>query len=253
MHLSLRRERRACANSLKTIKSKSGLVARYFQRTASLAVLSIILPVSLSPLSVQGFSNSNDEGSAGFVVLDTNQPQVLVTEQNVPEIKPGKSVVNLEKEAQEKQAREKQEELKRQQEAAAAKARSVVSRERSWTRTTSSFDEIYAKAEAAYGVDARLLRAVHYVETGQSDSTMRRNASGATGPMQFLPSTWRRNGVDGNGDGTADITNVEDAVFSAAYYLKACGYPNVRQALWSYNPSSSYYNRVMDVAHSLGM
>jgi membrane-bound lytic murein transglycosylase B len=71
--------------------------------------------------------------------------------------------------------------------------------------------------------------------------------------MQFLPSTWKHYGVDGNGDGVADITNVNDAIFSAANYLKACGYPNIKSALWGYNPSTRYYTKVMTKAQSFGL
>lgn len=109
----------------------------------------------------------------------------------------------------------------------------------------SDFGVIYSQAGQAYGVDPRLLRAVHLVETGGSGSTNRSSYAGAIGPMQFLPSTFRAYGVDGNGDGKKDITNVVDAIFSAAKYLKACGYPDVKKALWGYNPSKVYYTKVM--------
>ena len=38
----------------------------------------------------------------------------------------------------------------------------------------------------------------------------------AVGPMQFIPSTWQLAGRDGNGDGTADPFNIDDAALSAA-------------------------------------
>ncbi|MFJ1971178.1 lytic transglycosylase domain-containing protein [Streptomyces sp. NPDC087903] len=43
----------------------------------------------------------------------------------------------------------------------------------------------------------------------------------AVGPMQFIPSTWTRWGVDGNGDGRADPNNVFDAALAAGHYLCA--------------------------------
>ena len=41
--------------------------------------------------------------------------------------------------------------------------------------------------------------------------------------MQFMPATWAAMGVDGDGDGRADITNDADSVFSAANYLTKSG------------------------------
>jgi len=37
--------------------------------------------------------------------------------------------------------------------------------------------------------------------------------------MQFIPSTWQLAGRDGNGDGTADPFNIDDAALSAATCL----------------------------------
>ena len=37
----------------------------------------------------------------------------------------------------------------------------------------------------------------------------------AVGPMQFIPGTWRRYQVDGNGDGVSDPNNVYDAAYGA--------------------------------------
>lgn len=181
------------------------------------------------------------------VKLDTSSHKVITIDSAKPEIKPGESQVQRE-------AREKAEaEAKAKAEAAAAAAaRNTISRgTRIIYSDPSDFVSIYKRAEAAYGVDWKLLNAIHYVETGASGSTYKANPSGATGPMQFLPSTFRRHGVDGNGDGIKDIGNVEDAIFSAAAYLKACGYPDVKKALWGYNPSSSYYNKVMSVMNGI--
>ncbi|MEU6558644.1 lytic transglycosylase domain-containing protein [Nocardia nova] len=45
----------------------------------------------------------------------------------------------------------------------------------------------------------------------------------AVGPMQFLPETWARYGIDGNGDGIADPQNLFDAAVTAGHYLCATG------------------------------
>lgn len=129
--------------------------------------------------------------------------------------------------------------------------RSTISRGVRTYIDPSDFDSIYAAAGVRFDVDAKLLKAIHIIETGASGSTARSNASGATGPMQFLPSTFRRHAVDGNGDGILDVHNLEDSIFSAAQYLRACGYPDLKKALWGYNPSTRYYNKVMRIYASL--
>ncbi len=63
-----------------------------------------------------------------------------------------------------------------------------------------------------------MLAGIGQVET---DHGANKNVSsaGAMGPMQFMPATWAAYGVDGDGDGKADILNQTDAVYSAAHYL----------------------------------
>ena len=207
-------------------------------------MVAALLPVTIVSAVPQVSVSSTNEAFASNIKLATNSPSVLISDSKTSQIKPGESKI-------EREDREKAEAQAKAQ--AEANSRNTVSREsRRIYNDPSNFDEIYSRAGQAYGVDPRLIKAVHTVETGASGSTSRSSYAGAQGPMQFLPSTWRRHGVDGNGDGNADITNVEDAIFSAAKYLKDCGYPDVRKALWGYNPSSSYYNKVMGVAHSLG-
>ncbi|KAA8877325.1 peptidoglycan DD-metalloendopeptidase family protein [Nocardia colli] len=42
--------------------------------------------------------------------------------------------------------------------------------------------------------------------------------AGAQGPAQFMPETWNRHGIDGDGDGRIDIYSIPDAVMSQAAY-----------------------------------
>ena len=77
----------------------------------------------------------------------------------------------------------------------------------------------------------------------------------AVGPMQFIPSTWRYAGRDGNGDGDADPFNIDDAALSAALYLCAHGRDLTAAAGWtdaiySYNQSETYINQVRDQARA---
>lgn len=49
--------------------------------------------------------------------------------------------------------------------------------------------------------------------------------AGAMGPLQFMPSTYLRYGVDGNGDGRSNLfTDWDDIFASVARYLHACGW-----------------------------
>ncbi|MCB5292443.1 lytic transglycosylase domain-containing protein [Arthrobacter sp. SO3] len=71
----------------------------------------------------------------------------------------------------------------------------------------------------------------------------------AVGPMQFIPSTWQLVGQDGNGDGTADPFNIDDAALSAATYLCARGRDLTTaqgwtDAIYSYNQSDPYIRQV---------
>jgi len=75
----------------------------------------------------------------------------------------------------------------------------------------------------------------------------------AVGPMQFIPSTWRLAGMDGNGDGTADPFNIDDAALTAAMYLCAHGRDLTTaqgwtDAIYSYNQSDAYIRQVRSQA-----
>jgi hypothetical protein len=73
----------------------------------------------------------------------------------------------------------------------------------------------------------------------------------AVGPMQFIPSTWRSLGRDGNDDGVADPNNLFDSAVSAAAYLclsvdGSLSDPAVlRQAIYNYNHSWPYVDAVL--------
>ena len=75
----------------------------------------------------------------------------------------------------------------------------------------------------------------------------------ALGPMQFIPSTWEGWGADANGDGSADIFNINDAALGAARYLCAAG-GDLRtgagqsRAILAYNHLTSYRDEVLALA-----
>ncbi|KAB7708205.1 hypothetical protein F9802_05750 [Bacillus aerolatus] len=140
------------------------------------------------------------------------------------------------------------------------------------------FIPVYEAAEKEYGVPWELLAAHHRVETKFSKMDPMLSPVGAEGHLQFMPCTfvgWSHPtcsglgkgdipaeektdpavikkyggyGVDANGDGKADPYNLEDAVFSAAAYLKANGAADgeLEKAIYAYNHSQQY---VEDVLH----
>ena len=75
----------------------------------------------------------------------------------------------------------------------------------------------------------------------------------AVGPMQFIPSTWRRWASDANLDGHGDPQQIDDAALAAARYLCAGGRDLSVPADWwaavfSYNNSVPYGQKVFGLA-----
>lgn len=115
-----------------------------------------------------------------------------------------------------------------------------------------SYLELYQRsAELCPGLSWTVLAAIGQVESNHGRNNGPSSA-GALGPMQFMPATWKAYGVDGDGDGEADIWSPFDAVPSAAKYLCANGAgrggEKLRKALWFYNHSWSYVDRVLALA-----
>jgi transglycosylase-like protein with SLT domain len=72
----------------------------------------------------------------------------------------------------------------------------------------------------------------------------------AVGPMQFIPSTWRSWGVDGNGDGVANPNNIYDSAITTGLYLCAGGADladpaRLQAAVFRYNHSATYVDIVL--------
>jgi soluble lytic murein transglycosylase-like protein len=110
--------------------------------------------------------------------------------------------------------------------------------------------KLYKESAQKYGFgrDWYVLAAVGQVESNHGQNTGPSSA-GAMGPMQFLPSTWATSGVDGNGDGTANIMDPRDAIPAAAGYLKEGGAPRGwYAALYAYNHADWYVKEVFAVA-----
>ncbi len=112
------------------------------------------------------------------------------------------------------------------------------------------YKRLYRRSAEKYGFgeDWYILAAVGKVESNHGEN-MGPSSAGAMGPMQFMPSTWKTSGVDGNGDGVANIMDPRDAIPAAARYLKSGGAPeDWYAALFSYNHADWYVKKVLGVA-----
>ena len=80
--------------------------------------------------------------------------------------------------------------------------------------------------------------------------------AGAFGLPQFIPSSYLKYAVDGDGDGTVDLNNRTDALASIANYLKAFGWngkdpAGKKQAIYAYNHCDNYVQAVLTYAQAL--
>ncbi|MDX6286577.1 MAG: hypothetical protein QOG53_2062 [Frankiales bacterium] len=107
----------------------------------------------------------------------------------------------------------------------------------------------HAAAETCPGLSWTVLAAIGQVETGHGRNK-NTSSAGAQGPMQFMPATWAVYGMDGNGDGTADILNPADAIYGAANYLCAngAGRGNLAGAIFRYNHAGWYVQLVLTLS-----
>jgi len=103
----------------------------------------------------------------------------------------------------------------------------------------------YRRAWRRFKVGPPLLAAVNFVESAFG-KLRNRSVSGAQGPMQFIPDTWRAYGLGG------DIQDPRDAILGAANYLRASGAPrDERGALYRYNPSRDYVSAISRYARRI--
>jgi hypothetical protein len=115
--------------------------------------------------------------------------------------------------------------------------------------------KLYLAAAARYKIPWTLLAGIGMEETGHGRNN-HTSSAGAQGLMQFMPGTWAAMGVDGDGEGRADIHDDADSVYSAANYLTKSGVragaAGVRRALFAYNPVDWYVNDVLYYASRYG-
>jgi len=119
-------------------------------------------------------------------------------------------------------------------------------------RRPRTYRELYQlSARYCPGLSWTVLAAIGQVESGHGRN-VGPSSAGALGPMQFLPSTWAWAGVDGDGDGKADIMSPYDAVPAAALYLCRAGAGrggrSLYAAIFSYNHADWYVREVLALA-----
>lgn len=87
----------------------------------------------------------------------------------------------------------------------------------------SNYEDVYKAAGEKFGVPWQILYGIHYTETGlRNGEIYNYQGSGAQGPMQFMPGTFRAYGVSATG-GVPDINDAQDAIYSAANFIAKHG------------------------------
>src|SRR5215218_4460309 len=132
---------------------------------------------------------------------------------------------------------------------------------------------LYQQSAARYQIDWAVLAAIGKLECDHGrlqapgcNPAGSMNAAGATGPMQFIGSTWRAEtppmavpsvgppttvsgqgyAADGDGDGFANVWDPADAIAGAARLLRANGAPaEYRRAIFAYNRADWYVDAVL--------
>ena len=99
----------------------------------------------------------------------------------------------------------------------------------------------YREGQRRSGIPWPVLAAINFVETNFG-RLREASASGALGPMQFMPATWAAYG-------RGDVHDPHAAILAAARFLRAAGAPrDLRGAVHHYNPANAYVDAVFRFA-----
>lgn len=111
---------------------------------------------------------------------------------------------------------------------------------------------MYKQVEDYFGVPglAQAVESVHQLESGKSNSTSIRSASGAVGPAQFLPSTFAHYCIPDVG---CNITDLKSSLYAAGNLLaKSYEWKGTWQgAFLNYNHSLAYANHAVSIMQGI--
>lgn len=118
------------------------------------------------------------------------------------------------------------------------------------------FKKLYREKDPEKVKDYRLQIAYFFAlcnKKGLNPETVLGSYAGALGIPQFMPYSYWKFGVDGDGDGEVDLFNSHaDSIFSAANYLAAHGWSeDGKRAVRRYNNDSAYVYAVFAYAQAL--
>lgn len=124
---------------------------------------------------------------------------------------------------------------------------------------TISADQVRARAQYLEATFYPELKALFEVteRLGVSLLDLRGSSAGAFGIPQFMPSSYLRFAVDGDGDAVASLFEPADAILSAANFLHSFGWRDTASeedklnVLWNYNRSDAYGAAVLKVSELL--
>ena len=87
--------------------------------------------------------------------------------------------------------------------------------------------------------------------------SLRGSGAGAFGIPQFLPSSFLKFGVDGDGDERISLFESDDAILSTAHFLSHYGWKSdatksqLEKVVWNYNRSDAYVEAILSIADTL--
>lgn len=229
------------------LQTKQQQRERLFRQALSVTTAVILTLVSVSPAKVIDAEElivepTPTEVFDSSIEFDKSSPTLLVIDEPVIEIKPGKSLATLEAEARTRRL--------------AARNQFTIAIHRSPVKQALSAEEAHrmaqeAAAKAGIPEQWKILVAIWQKETGKSgDSCIVSKADGrATGPMQFMPGTFSSYKPHPG----ANICKAEDALVAAGNLLKRGGVANgnVDGAIHNYNHSMAYVRSVKSIANSI--